>query len=531
MISDRAHPIPGGEDFQTLVQGINERYNKLTGPVFETDVSGLYEAYLDSVSDPVVRQQRTCSCCRKFIERFGGLATVSDSGLLVSAIWDGDDVPEHYRAAVDALRRLVGQASITMPFLSSDTQFGKPVTNAWHHFAIKPDTVFRSAGLHNAFQTACAKREQFDSVRRALGEYDQASCATALRLLKADSLASSEAALGQAQFLVDLHAARDAVTGQQRKDSLVYRMVAAAPDGFCHPRSSMIATLLDDIVAGKTFEQAAASWAAKMHPLQYLRPQAAPTEGAIKAAEAAFEKLGAGTALQRRYATMADILETVWQPRAPAKPASTGGIFASVKAKVTGIQAPSMMPPAIVMTLDKFRRTVLPTADRIEMAAPAGLTTFVAFTSAVHADARPILQWDRDEQRNPVAWYVYTGGSSSKDFNLSGSFYELTAVIPPPHAWLGQTLPQHGEGLVLLLKDARDLRKCGGHSALFPACMKGELHGFRSTIEAYSKANDLAGFGEDNVAGLLLSKGEQYQVTLRVTAAGQISEYRLDRWD
>ncbi|SFG45531.1 hypothetical protein SAMN05518865_112131 [Duganella sp. CF458] len=531
MITDQTHAHPVDSAFDVFVAQINDRFSALTGPIFETDATELFDAYLQACADPAERQKRTCSCCRKFIERFGGLATVGDDGQLVPALWDIEDVPEPYREALVALQRKVRRASISMPFLSGEAVFGKPEKGGWHHFAVKSGKVFASNGLDNAFQAASARRQAFDSVRRALDEYTPSTCATALRLLKDDALANSEAALGQAQFLVDLHAARDSVDGQQGKDNIVYRMVATAPTGFCHPRSSMIATLLDDIATGKSFEEAAASWAAKMHPLRYLRPQAAPTAGAIKAAEAAFEKLGAGTALQRRYATMADILETVWLPKTAPKQEAKGGLFASIIPKGVSARTTSMMAPATVMTLDKFRRTVLPDADKIEMAAPAGRTSFVALTSAVHADARPILQWDNDSQRNPVAWYIYHGGSSASDFNLCGGFYEVTAMTLPPHAWLGQVHPQQGEGIVLLLKNARDLRKCGGHSAIFPSCLKGEFHGFRSTIEAYSNTNSLAGFGEDNVAGLLLSKGDQYQVTLRVTSGDQVSDYRLDRWD
>ncbi|MFB9242665.1 hypothetical protein IV454_04745 [Massilia antarctica] len=530
MNTDASPAMRGGDSYAALVQGINERFNALTGPVFETDAAGLFDAYLDSLADQGERQMHHCGCCRAFIERFGGLATVGDDGVPVSAIWDSSGAPAHYQGVAAALQRMVSQAGITKPFLSGEATYGQPLKGGWHHLAIAPARVFPGDGLHDAHQMACARREAFDSVRRALGEYSAPVCATALRLLKGDSLANSEAALGQAQFLVDLHAARDAASGQRQKDNLVYRMVAAAPMGFCHPRSSMIATLLDDIVAGKSFEQAAANWAAKMHPLQYLRPQVAPTAGAIKAAEAAFEKLGAATALERRYATMADILETLWQPRAQVKAPAAGGIFASVKPKQASTPASSMTPPATLMTLDKFRRTVLPSADTIEMAAPAGRSSFLAFTTAVHADARPILQWDREERRNPVAWYLYPSGSLPSEFNLSGSFYEVTAITLLPCAWAGGQYPQHGERLIFVLKGARDLGKDTG-SGLFPSFIQGALHGFRSTIEAYSQANSLAGFGDDNVAGLGLAKGDQYQVRVRVTSNGQASEYQLDRWD
>ncbi|NHZ44702.1 hypothetical protein [Massilia aquatica] len=528
MMSDASPALRGNAGHAQLVRAINERFNALSGPLFATDASGLFEAYLDALPGHE-RQEYNCSCCRVFIERFGGLAQVDDDGLLVSAIWDGDTAPAAFRGVATTLARLVRQAGITMPFLSSEAMYGKPAAGGWHHFAIEPARVYRDSELENAWQHACSRREAFVSVRRALDEYSAPVCATALRLLKDDSLHNAEAALGQAQFLVDLHAARDAVHGEHCKDNLVYRMVALAPMGFCHPRTSMIATLLDDILAGKSFEAAAASWSAKMDGLQYMRPQALPTAGAIAAATEAFEKLGAASALERRFATMDDIQETIWLPRAPASPPAAGGIFASVTPKPASSQPASMTAPPVVMTLEKFRRTVLPDADRIEMAAPITKVLFTALTSAVHADARPIMQWDTPAQRNPVAWYVYSGGSDPQDFNLSGDFYEVTAITPLPHEWAGQSHPQHGKGLVLLLKGARDL-SCKS-SCIFPSCLKSELRAFRSTIEAYSQANDLSGSGEDNVAGMGLYQGGQCAVLLRVTSKGQVSDYRIDRWD
>ena len=267
MIADKGQA--GGSDsdsfdsFNILVHAISARFHALAEPVFHTDAAGLYDAYLASFSAPTERQEHACSCCRQFIERFGALATVSDSGALISAIWDIENVPQRYRAACAALRRLVGQAAVTGPLLARDAVYGTLERGGWAHFAVAPDPTLHSAGLCNTFYAARVRREEYDAVRRALAEYTEATCATALRLLKADSLANSEAALGQAQFLVDLHAARESVSGQQRKDNLVYRMVALASPGFCHPRCSIIATLLDDLAAGKSVEHAATNWAAR----------------------------------------------------------------------------------------------------------------------------------------------------------------------------------------------------------------------------------------------------------------------------
>ncbi|NHZ98529.1 hypothetical protein [Massilia sp. CCM 8734] len=514
MTAQDVHAQRRVDNYAALVHSIDARFNALAGPVFRTDAAGLYDAYLASFTDPDVRQQHSCSCCRTFIERFGGLATVGDDGALVPALWDPATAPAPYRAVVAALQQRVSQARITMLFLSEQTMYGMPASGPWQHLAITPATVFESSGLHNAWQTACARREAFASVRRALRQYSAPVCATALQLLKENLLDNPAAVLGQAQFLVDLHAAHAA--GQQQQDNLRYRMVARAPMGFCHPRSSMIATLLDDIVAGKPVGEAAASWNAKMDGLRYQRPQVAPTPGAIKAARIAFAKLGAFPALQRRFATMDDIQEAVWRPHPHY--AARGRASAAQHGPHS-------------MTLDTFRRTVLPTAERIEMAALEGRQPFVALTSAVHADARPIMQWDTLDQRNPVAWYCYNRCSLASEFNLTGSFYEVMAVILPPWAWAGRSHPQYGEHLAFLLEDARDLCGCEGHSALFPVNLKSELRELRSTIEAYSQENALAGLGKNSVAGLALTKGHPCKFDLRVTIDGQVGTYRIARWD
>lgn len=528
MLSNQVHQHD--QDYDQYVQSINDRYAALTGPIFETDATGLYGAYLDSFADPADRQYHTCSCCRQFIERFGALATVSDAGQLVPAVWVPEDAPAHYRPAVEAMARLVRRAKVTVPFLSKDAMYGVPVTGEWHHFAIKPPTarIFRMNGLDTPYQVAALKREEFGSVSTALVEYNADTVKLALRLLKDDTLGNAKAVVGQAQFLADLHALRESVTGSTARANLVYRAVAEAPSGLCHPRTSMVATLLDDIAAGKTFEQAQAAWSAKMHPLRYQRPQAAPTAGAIAAAEKAFEQLGAASSLQRRYATYADLTDKLWTPAA-IKPAASGGIFGSIKPK--GETVPLMRVPAQTMTWEKFCRLVLPTAEKIEAQPSGHRHALIALTTAAHADAVPLLQWDREAQRNPVAYFLYHGGSPLSAFNLRAGFTEVKTIVRKPSQWHDAPCEHQGEGAFLLLEGAKDINKAGGTSAIFPNDLKAQFHGFRSVIEAYSKSNALTGWGDDNACGLALFKANDCNVTLRVTSAGQTSDYKIDRWD
>lgn len=524
----------GYDTFDAFVTRINARFNALTGPIFRTDATGLYEAYLAAFAEGAERQYHTCSCCRSFIEHFGALATVDAAGQLVP-IWDADDAPTHYRPAVDAMARLVRRASITMPFLSSQPTYGNFYSGRsadgalWGHFAITPPVsrVFHTNGLKDAHQMACEKREELGSVITALGEYSAATCATALQLLKDDHLGNSAAVLGQAQFLVDLHAIGERAKGKPAQN-LVWRAVAEAPSGFCHPRSSMIATLLDDIQAGMSFEDAKRRWNAKMHPLQYQRPQAAPTAGNIAQAEKLFEQLGLAPALKRRIARL-DEVPMIWQPPSLSQPAALDGVgvFGHLKAKEMPASQ-GMAAPSITITLEKFARTVAPAAEKIQvqLANPDG---FIAITTAVDHDAPKLFQWD-----HTFAWYVRPGGSSPAQYGLSTGWATVAGITRLPARWNDegkQKFAHHGDGIILLLQGARETRSAG--AALFPVFLRGDLREVRATIESYSNRAEMVGLSEGSAIGIDLRQGgnSSFPTTVRVTAGGRTQLYKIDRWD
>ena len=80
--------------------------------------------------------------------------------------------------------------------------------------------------------------------------------------------------------LLALHEARASKRGPAA-DNLTWLAVATAPAGFCHVRSSMIGTLLEDVAAGMPFDAIKQRFDAKMHPLQYQRPTAMPSVPSI----------------------------------------------------------------------------------------------------------------------------------------------------------------------------------------------------------------------------------------------------------
>lgn len=507
-------------DYAALLESVRETFAGVNGqPLFQTDAD-LESAYLDNLGDE--RQVHTCSTCRQFLKNFGGLVTIGEDGRQASALWNADAAPEFYRPALRAMQRLAARAGIIAPFLSPLKTWGTPKTGTWTHFAVSAPKVHKHA-LLSAGQAMAAKREDHNTVARALADFSAAHIAEALRLLEADQFARNKSFIAPLHWLADLHAKRSATLDKRARDNILWRAIATAPDGFCHPRSAVTGTLLEDIAAGMPFSDVKARFDAKVHPLQYQRPQVDPTAGNLAEAERIVEKMGIAPALERRFARL-DELQIAWSPPAAVKPKTTGGVFSHIPPKGT---SPITVhgAPAVTMTWEKFARTILPAAEAIEAHITGGRMNFITLTSATNADAPNIFKWG-----NPVAWYVYPGGADAAAFNLSPGWVKVNAIAPLPPMWGAEPKPHLGEGMVLVLDGCRDTRN--GSLGLFPECLIGELHAVRSVIEAHSRRSALTGQADASACGLDVRAGSKaLGYRLRVTTGGLKSEYVLDRWD
>jgi hypothetical protein len=506
-------------DYAGYLDSVQARFAESADkPLFTTNAENLWEVYLGAFTDAEERQHHNCHCCRHFIRRFGGLAVLGDNGQIESALWDAETVPERYQPAARAMARAVRKATITGVFLSKDRVWGTPVTGEWTHFSVTPPSTRLFRGRTKTAEQAMAeKKEDFRTVVTALVDFKLPHLETALRLLRSDALYRSEKALGQAEWLYTLQ------TLKVNRRNKIWEAVAKAPAGFCHPRTSMIGTLLEDIAAGKAYDQIARAFATKMHPLAYQRPQAAPAEATIAQAEKVVEQLGIRRSLERRFARLEDV-QALWRPASPVR-TEPAGVFDHLK---RAAKTSDLALPARKITWSKFSETVLPTAERMEIKAP-DRGSYICLTTAVHADAPPILQWDREEDRNPVAWYVWTNGSPATQFGLKpAALYPVAAICLQPSMW-GGGFTHQGEGVILLIEGMRETRK--PTSALFPEILKPELHGVRKVIEAYSRSTTLDGFGQPHAAGVVHRRGNEWHTFVRVWSSGQCADYVLDRWD
>lgn len=525
------HPQDNG--YEGLRRNINLLFTKLIAggvPLFTTDATGLWEAYLNGFP-PTERQYHNCNSCRQFFERFGGLVVIDDIGQTTPAIWPTEDVPQSYADSIAAVERIVRKAKITGVFLSKLQLWGNPITGPWTHFFIEHPPVFTHPVLTPS-QAMAEKLEDYRNMSRALAEFPQPAVETAVGLLKTEALYRSEKVLGVAEWLLNLHQTRQ--VAKSWKANILWRAVATAPPGFCHPRSSMIGTLLDDIVAGKPFEEASESFAAKMHPLQYQRPQAPPTAGNIAQAEKIFEQTGLAPALKRRIARISeDNIPLLWKPTEREELLIGNGLFGHLKPNLR--EAPKEMTDVTVppMTWSKFVQSVLPTAELIELQISHSTRRFIVIVGPEDLNAPPLLQWDL-EPRNPFSWYCWHGGADPSQYGLKSGWVHVNGITRLPARWndSNDKFKHHGDGVILLLDGARESRNDAG-LALFPEQIRSELHSVRSTIEAYSKRGQLSGLAEGTAIGydLRATPEQRTDIRLRVKSGPLVAQYRIDRWD
>lgn len=520
------------QDYQYLLRSVYGAIGLLNDmPLFATDAKGLFELYLQFLP-PEDRQHHNCTACKRFLETYGGLVAISPLGGLIPVFWNtGMFRGNYYDAAVAALHAAAKSAKVTGPFLSGDEVWGHPQTGTWTHFsAIQPQSSIVPKGPLTAKQIMAEKRQEYGTTLRAIEEFSVATVKTALVILESDALYRSEKVLGAAQWLNGIHSNRAAIRREDYRSNLLWLAVATAPAGFCHPRSSMIGTLLEDIVAGRDIEDIQRRFAEKMHPLQYQRPQAPPSAGNIAQGEKIIEKMGAAASLRRRFAVVEEIT-ALWRP-APTRTnsAPAGGVFSHLAPKEP---APASLVdlPSQTVTWHKFSTSVMPKATAIDFVVPSCAANYSAILTAADPDAPPILQWDMPEARNQFSWYVYPNGSMPSQWGLNaGARCKVTAVSLQPSQWNGG-FEHHGESVLFVLAFAADTRR-GAGNGLFPEMLKADFHSVRATIEAYARTAELEGRDSATACGIRLQKGSMWApIVFRVTTDTSVSEYKIDRWD
>ena len=514
-------------DYSALLASVRTTFDTITNlqkALFITDATGLFDLYLDNL--PIAeRQHHNCHACQKFVNTFGGLVLINEDGSMLPVMWNQENAPDLYMKAFGEMRSRVKKARVVSPFWSKFSTWGTPVTGDWTHFAVTPNECFLHRDkLLTAGQRMAAAKESFKTVALALSEVKPVVLDEVLRLFESETLVRSDKFIGPVKWLREL---QDRPRGRAG-ENMLWKAIATAPEGFLHPRASIVWPLVEAVIGGEDFASVKSKFDAMTAPLRYQRPQVAPSIGNVKQAEEIVAKLGIAPSLERRFARLEDAKDILWSPVPLANDIKEGtGVFGHLKTKEdVKNSVPRLDLPAVTITLEKFMRTVLPTAEQMTLNVPL-YGRFTAFTTAMNDDAPPIIKWDMEDARNPVAWYTYPSGSMASQWGLQGhSEVAVTAIVPFP---TNATMPFATQGFLLALEGCVD-SNVGSGNALFPEYLKQDLFSIRSTIEAYSRSKELAGRAEANVCGWDMRK-DDCTASLKVFCSGRWTDYRIDRWD
>ena len=421
-VVDIARENDGYEEFLKILMNNFSRISNEASALFTVNVDNLWELFLNNIPEEA-RQHYTCNACRHFVNRYGNIVTIDENGVVKSALWD-IDVPKFFESSVNAMSKAVRKATkVNDVFISDCVTLGTPVTGVWTHMSVEmPRAKVNNSRVKNAYQIMAEKHEDFRILISAIQEYPIDIVEQAVSLLQTEAMYRSDRVLGVAEWFKKLHESINSLSSTQRTN-LIWLAVATAPNGFCHIKSSMIGTLLDDIKSGYSTRVIMARFAEKMNPQNYMRSQSAPTASAIEQAEKLVEKLGIADSLCRKYARFENIAQFCeWMPKAiETQTKKTGGVFASVTPKEK-LNTPNsqIYMPTTTMTYDKFARTILPTADKIEVMID-NPNRFMAMVTEAIEGSENILQWN-----NPFSWYYHGGidGEIKRRVEAAGGRYE-----------------------------------------------------------------------------------------------------------
>ena len=162
MKSNIAPALRSDDEFPALLDVVRDHFSRGDGPYFTTDAKDLYGDFLAALTADL-RQTYTCHACRRFFETYGGLVTISPSGVASPAMWPSLGAPEPFGDAVMDVANSVRRAKVTGVFLSSESVWGQPVTGYWHHLAVEPPAayVYRAARLLTAMREIEGKTGHF----------------------------------------------------------------------------------------------------------------------------------------------------------------------------------------------------------------------------------------------------------------------------------------------------------------------------------------------------------------------------------
>lgn len=395
-------------DFHKFKEAIEHHFEQMSKTdlfVMNVDKDLLWQTYLDKFptgSNPIFRERSVhdCSCCRHFIKTIGNVVTIKD-GTPVS-IWDLEIEDPVYQPVAAALADLVRSKPIANQFLHYESQIGTDHNfekdYKWEHFyvnvplrnhgrnfiqkkAIIPTMLGESRALHDVFA-------------RSLQELTIDSIDTVLDLIGQNSLYRGAEHKSSLESFKKVKKKYDELPDNQR-DFFVWSQIGEISGAVAKIRNTSIGTLLIDLSAGVDLEDAVRKFEALVAPSNYKRPVALVTRKMVEDARTKVAELGLTDALNRRYATLADIsVNNIIFADHNARKRMQDNAFDLIETKSS---VPKNLDKVEKISIEKFIKDVVPKVNSIELMFDNSLVNnLVSLIAPLDTNCAPLFKWDNN---------------------------------------------------------------------------------------------------------------------------------------
>lgn len=397
-------------NFKIFKQAVEEQFDQMSNmDLFMVDVEkeDLWNLYLDSFpagTNPIFRErtEHDCQCCKQFIRAAGGVVAIKDNELV--SIWDVQ-VGGYYQIVADTLASFVKSRAVRDTFLYMQQNIGTDYNHQqieggdiirWEHFFFKLPSRFVS---HDVGSTLSVTRSNKEVFKRSLEEITPEAAEITLELIDQNSLYRGEEHRSTVEMFL-------------RHKTMFASLPVGIRDNYCWAesvklggaakiRNTVIGTLLDDISEGKELDDAVRMFENKVAPENYKRPTAVITRRMIAEAEKKISELGFIESLDRRHATIDDIMvrDVLFANRSVKSQKSVFGELAeSVLEDVKKFSKVEEVP------VNVFMESILPKVDSIELLFENRHTpNLMSLVAPVNQDAKHMFKWD-----NNFSW-TYNG--------------------------------------------------------------------------------------------------------------------------
>lgn len=325
-----------------------------------------------------------------------------------------------------------------------------------------------------------------------------------------------------------------------RRNNLLWKYSIEAPDSVVAFSSTAIGNLIENLNNGMNDEVAINIYRQMVDSHHYMRPTKEVTSNQTEEAFKLISELGyTEKDFDRKLALFDDIKDhCIWLPKQTETTSQKSENFfshlAADKENVKSDEDDLRIRTTKTMSFTTFLKEI----EAGKYTAMQYLYTpgnpMYAMVAPVHPDAKPIIYWDTEEDRNPYSWY--TRGGTDRFFD---PYYDATydridhfasktlkrnhviGIVPLPHMW-NETVSIASvgfKGYLFVIKDVEDTDNTS--SALFPQILKKDLYPIRAVMERYSNQTLMVTPNKD--------KGKQKACGVCITSSmTAIPDWRFD---